>query len=102
MSALTAPQLDQIRQLCQEFVVERLDLVGSAAAGNFSPARSDFDFMVRFAACSPSEHYDRYFGLLESLERLLESKVDLLEEPALRNPYLIRRMNESRIQLYAA
>lgn len=102
MSALTAQQLDEVRRICEGFGVDRLDLFGSAAGGDFEPARSDYDFVVRFAPCTPSEHYDRYFGLLESLEQLLEAKVDLVEEIALRNPHLIRRMNESRIQLYAA
>jgi len=88
--------------LCKRYQVRRLEVFGSAANGEFDPAHSDLDFMVEFEPCSPSEHYDRYFGLVESLESLFGRRVDLLEADSIRNPYLLRRINESRIRLYAA
>jgi hypothetical protein len=48
------------------------------------------------------EHYERYFGLLESLQELFARHVDLVEIGAMRNPYFIRRVNESRKLIYAA
>jgi uncharacterized protein len=80
----------------------RLTLFGSAASGEFDPSRSDVDLLVRFRAMSPAEHADAYFGLLEALEELLGRSIDLLEEGAVRNPYLQRSIDQSRRILYAA
>jgi uncharacterized protein len=95
-------KLEPLRELCRTYAVERLEVFGSAADSSFDPQRSDLDFLVTFAPCMPSEHYERYFGLLESLESLFERRVDLVEAQAMRNPYFIRQVNESKRLLYAA
>ena len=43
-----------------------------------------------------------YFGLLEALETLFGSSVDLVEDSAIINPYFRESVEESRIPLYAA
>ena len=92
-----------IRALCREYGVARLELLGSAATDQFDPVRSDIDFIIEY----PSD-YDfglwltRYFELKERLEALLGHPVDLVMAGAMRNPYFIRSVNESRRLLYAA
>jgi len=49
MIALVADNLPAIRALCQEYEVVRLDLIGSAATGEFDPDRSDIDFLIEWA-----------------------------------------------------
>jgi len=93
---------EALTALCRQYSVERLDLFGSATDDSFNPQRSDLDFLVTFAPCTPSEHYTRYFGLLESLESLFGRAVDLVEAGAMRNPYFIRQVNKSRRLLYAS
>ncbi len=93
---------DELAELCRRFEVERLDLFGSAAGNDFDADRSDLDFLVRFRPCSPGEHYERYFGLLEALQSLFNRQIDLVESDALRNPYLIREVETSRVPLYAS
>lgn len=89
-------------QLCRRYRVHRLELFGSAARDDFDPKTSDLDFLVEFEPCSPSDHYEHYFGLLESLRALFGRPVDLVEAKAMRNPYFIRRVNQSRTSIYAA
>ena len=100
------PLLEQHRDalfgLCQSFAVKRLELFGSASDGRFDPSRSDLDFIVEFHPASKLGPADQYFGLLEGLEDLFNRKIDLLELPAIRNPYLLRGINASRTLLYAA
>lgn len=91
-----------VRELCARFGVERLEVFGSAATGQFNAETSDIDFLLQFLPCAPGEHYDRYFGLLEALEELFGRRVDLVEIGTSKNPYFIRRMEESRVPLYAA
>lgn len=102
MNALIDQEREQLAELCRRFHVQRLELFGSAADGTFDPETSDFDFLVEFLPLEPNEHYDAYFGLLESLEELFRRHVDLVETGAMRNPYFIRRVNESRTLVYAA
>jgi predicted nucleotidyltransferase len=91
--------LPRLRELCRLFHVTEMHLFGSAVEG-LAPA--DFDFAVRFSPCTPTEHYERYFGLLEALQATLNAPVDLIELQAIRNPFFARRIQESRVTLYAA
>ena len=92
----------QLEPSCRRFEVSRLDLVGSAACGDFDPEASDLDFLVTFNPTDPASKADRYFGLLEALEAESGYSVDLLEEKALTNPVLIDSFRRTRIPLYAA
>jgi predicted nucleotidyltransferase len=89
----------QIEQVCRELKIRRLDIVGSAARADFSPA-SDIDVLVAFDG--DVGLFDRYFGLKERLESIFERPVDVIEERALRNPYLIRTIERDRRTVYGA
>lgn len=103
MSPLVEHHLEAIRALCREFDVVRLEVFGSAATGEFDPERSDVDFLVEYAPeTGLGPWMKRYFDLRERLETLLGRPVDPVMVGALRNPYLIRAVNESRRALYAA
>jgi predicted nucleotidyltransferase len=93
---------EALTRLCRKYRVRRLDVFGSAADGSFQHGNSDLDFLVEFEPCEPRDHYERYFGLLEALETLFQRPVDLVEAAALRNPFFIRQVNESRRLVYAA
>lgn len=91
-----------LRELCDRFAVRRLEVFGSAVSGAFDSERSDIDFLVEFAAGTPAEMADRYFGLLESLGALFARPIDLVMIPAIRNPYFLQGIESSRTLLYAA
>lgn len=91
----------EIARSCSQFSVRRLELFGSAAAGEFDPARSDFDFLVEFDPSPSLTPFEQYFGLKESLEALLGRPVDLVMAGAPQNPYFLHSLNESRRLLYA-
>ena len=86
--------------LCRAHRVRRLEVFGSAADGSFRPESSDIDFLVEFYPLGPGECYDCYFGLLESLERLFQRRVDLVDVECLKNPYFIDGVNRSRKTVY--
>ena len=91
----------QIAALCRKYGIIRLDLFGSAASGqSFSP-ESDIDFFFEFDA-NPDGLADRYFGLTEDLELLLQRKVDMVSIQDARNPYFLQVANQHRTNLYAA
>ncbi len=102
MNRLIEENRTDLNRLCHCYHVQFLEIFGSAARDDFNPKTSDLDFLVEFEPCSPSDHYERYFGLLESLRALFDRPVDLVEAKAMRNPYFIRRVNQSRTPIYAA
>lgn len=102
MHSLIEDHQEQLDGLCRRFRVRRLEVFGSAADGTFRPESSDLDFLVDFFPLAPRDHYEAYFGLWEDLQSLFGRKVDLVEAGAIRNPYFIRGVNESREPVYAA
>ncbi len=93
---------EQISQLCRRFRVRRLELFGSAVSGDFDAGTSDVDFLVEFEPLQLGEHADAYFGLRESLGKLLSRPVDLVMTRAIHNPYFLESVNASRTVVYAA
>ena len=102
MIALIDQNRSAIGLLCRKHGVTRLEIFGSAARGDFEPGRSDLDFLVEFGPEPRTDLFHRYFGLREDLGSLLGCGVDLVMLSALKNPYFVRSVNESRAVLYAA
>jgi predicted nucleotidyltransferase len=92
---------EAIEQLCHQYGVRRLEVFGSMARGNAVAGKSDVDLLVSFQPSTPTQHADRYFGLLAALQDEFHCPIDLLEIGALRNPYFMRAIEEQRTLLYA-
>ena len=99
MEPLISGNLPGIRVLLQQYGVESAYLFGSAAQGTMQEG-SDVDILIRFPQnMHYVEYADNYFSLAEALEALLHNKVDLVTEKTLKNPYLIRQINQHKLQL---
>lgn len=92
----------QIAELCRRYRVQKLELFGSAASGEFDSTRSDLDFFYEFAENDLTNIADRFFDLKEQLEILLGRKVDLVSARHSKNPYFLEEANRHRQTLYAA
>lgn len=91
-----------ITAICQRYRIARLEVFGSAARGtDFDPDRSDADFLVEFAP-GVQPGLDSIFGAKADLEALLGRGVDLVEPAAVRNPYVLASINNSRETVYAS
>ena len=93
---------DELRRLCLTYSVRRLDLFGSASTGLYDPDESDLDFLVEFQPAALNAYADAYFGLLEALGRLFGRPVDLVVESAIKNPYFLQSVEQTRIPIYEA
>ncbi|MEY1640556.1 nucleotidyltransferase family protein [Tenuifilum osseticum] len=91
--------IDKIRDLCLKHKVKRLFVFGSILTNRFKK-NSDIDLVVDFQDVDLYEYADNYFDLKESLEKLLNRNVDLLEGKAIKNPYLKQTIDSSKQLIY--
>lgn len=102
MHDIVTSHMNQLRALCAKHRVRSLHLAGSAAAGDFDPARSDLDFVVTFLPGPRAGFGDVYFGLLHDLERLFGRRIDLIEDGCIANRTVAATIEASKVSLYAA
>ena len=91
--------IDKIRTLCENHRVSTLFVFGSIPTPKFSKT-SDIDFLVDFSDVDLYNYADNYFDLKKSLEILLKREVDLLEDKAIKNPYLRQSIDSSKKLIY--
>ncbi|MFH1616134.1 MAG: nucleotidyltransferase domain-containing protein [Planctomycetota bacterium] len=101
MTRIIEQNRDRLIELCKQYRVAELDVFGSAAMDNFDEDRSDIDFLVHFDETVKEDRFDNFFALLEELKKLFGRPVDLVEPGGLRNPYFIKRVNQTRRRVYA-
>jgi predicted nucleotidyltransferase len=102
MTKFIQDSLTEIITLCKLHNVKSISLFGSAAKGEMQP-NSDIDFLVQFSEdIEILDYADNYFSLLEKLEKLLDKKIDLVSRKSLKNPILIKEIEGSKLELYAA
>jgi predicted nucleotidyltransferase len=89
-----------IQKICRELRVKRLDLVGSASRDDFRAERSDIDVVVEFNDLD--KLFDRYFELKIRLEKQLGKRVDIIQDSAVKNPYVRKSLNRDRVRIYGS
>lgn len=91
--------IDQIKRLCDSSGVRTLFAFGSVTTDNFRP-ESDIDMVVDIDDSDPISYSERYFNLKFQLEQLLKRQIDLLEQKAIKNPYLKQQIEKTKILVY--
>jgi predicted nucleotidyltransferase len=92
---------NRIQILCRENKVKDLFVFGSVLTANFNED-SDIDFIVDIDSSDPIEYADHYFALKFSLEDLLKRPIDLLENKAIKNPFLLQQIEKTKSKLYGS
>jgi uncharacterized protein len=100
MIAEIASRQEQVAVLCERYGVIKLDLFGSAARGDFSPAASDLDFVALFADRTNPNYVDRYLDFANALEAIFGRHVDLVTERSIRGPFFRRSVDLDRETIY--
>ena len=91
--------IDNLKKLCLIYNVEKLYLFGSSLNSSFNE-KSDVDLLVKFKQIELSKYFDNYIDFKEKLESLFGREVDLLEEQTLKNPILIKSIDNSKELIY--
>lgn len=90
---------EQIQRLCKNHKVKTLYSFGSVNTTKFAKD-SDVDLMVDFDTNDPLEYTTQYFDLKFELEKILKRPIDLLENKAIKNPFLRENIDKSKILIY--
>ncbi len=93
--------MDQIKKMCALNKVKSLFAFGSITTSNFN-SDSDIDLIVEIDQTDPLSYSDSYFNLKFQLEKLLHRQIDLLEQKAIKNPYLKAEIENTKVLVYAS
>lgn len=93
---------DEIIAICEEYGLERLEVFGSAASGEFDAERSDIDFLVVYPEAFDYGPWGaRVDEIRERLEGVVGRDVDLVVLRWVDNPFIRRAIERQRTLLYA-
>jgi len=85
--------------LCKTHHVAQLFAFGSVLRDDFN-TQSDIDLIVYFDIPKVYGYVNNYFDLRQSLEKIFNRPVDLLEGQAIKNPYFQQTVNATKQLVY--
>jgi uncharacterized protein len=88
-----------IKELCKQNRVRSLYVFGSVLTDKFND-KSDIDLLVDIDSNDPLVYADYYFNLKFALQELFKRPIDLLESKAMKNPYIIKNIDNSKFLIY--
>lgn len=91
--------IEQIKQLCHAYSVKSLFAFGSVVSDKLK-VESDIDLIVDIDSKDPIDYSDNYFNLKFQLEDMLKRPVDLLEDKAVKNPFLKKQIDNTKVLIY--
>ena len=91
--------IDFIKDICKKHGVGKLFVFGSVLTDKFNQ-NSDIDFVVDFKGIEIEKYADNYFDFKFSLQDFLKRNIDLLEDKAIKNPYLRKSIDSSKKLIY--
>jgi uncharacterized protein len=92
--------IDKINTLCLKNKVRSLYVFGSVLTDQFSDS-SDIDLIVDIDSNNPFDYADNYFNLKFALQELIGRPIDLLENKAIKNPYIRQKIDSTKSLIYA-
>ena len=92
---------DLFADLCKHHDVAYLYAFGSSVSQDkFNPETSDIDLLVEVNTKDPLERGENLLSLWDSFEQFFNRKVDLLTDSSIKNPYLRKSIDATKILIY--
>jgi predicted nucleotidyltransferase len=86
--------------LCKSHNVKYLYAFGSSISDKFDPKESDIDLLVEIDSEDPVDRGEKLLSLWDLFEGFFKRKVDLLTESSIRNPFLRKSIDKTKILIY--
>jgi len=91
---------NDFEEICRNHSVRYIFGFGSSVNENFNPKTSDIDLVVEIDEADPIKKGEKLLSLWNSLEILFKRKIDLLTENSIKNPFLRKAIESSKVLLY--
>lgn len=85
---------------CLNHNVKYLYAFGSSTTDRFDSEKSDIDLLVEIDTPDPLERGEKLLSLWDTFESFFQRKVDLLTDSSIKNPYLRKSIDSTKILIY--
>jgi predicted nucleotidyltransferase len=86
--------------LCKDHKVKFLYAFGSSVTEKFDPNKSDIDLLIEIDSKDPIEKGENLMSLWDLFEDFFKRKVDLLTDSSIRNPFLRKSIDSTKVLIY--
>jgi predicted nucleotidyltransferase len=86
--------------LCKTHNVKSLYAFGSSTTDNFDENSSDIDLLVEIDSDDPIQRGESLMSIWDKLELFFQRKVDLLTSSSLKNPFLKKSIDATKVLIY--
>lgn len=90
----------QFEEICKNHHVKYLYAFGSSTNTSFDYQNSDLDLLVEVDVSDPIEKGETLISLWETFEKIFNRKIDLLTESSIKNPYLKKSIDSTKVLIY--
>lgn len=85
--------------LCKTHHVHELYLFGSILTDQFHD-KSDIDILIQFSSVNLKDYFNNYMDFKESLEKLFDRSIDLVENQSIKNPIFRKIVDRDKKLIY--
>jgi hypothetical protein len=93
-------RLEDFKEVCLNHGVRYLYAFGSSVNDQFDSETSDIDLLVEIDDPDPIERGEKLISLWDAFEDFFHRKVDLLTDSSIRNPFLRKSIDSTKILIY--
>lgn len=91
---------DGFGAVCKAHNVRYIYAFGSSVTNDFDVFKSDIDLLVEINDTDPVDRGEKLLSLWDTFEVFFQRKVDLLTESSIKNPYLRKSIDSTKILIY--
>lgn len=93
-------KLNDFESLCNSHKIKYLYAFGSSVTDQFNIDKSDIDLLVEIDDIDPVEKGEILISLWDTFESFFDRRVDLLTNSSIRNPFLQKSIDSTKILIY--
>jgi uncharacterized protein len=93
-------RLPDFKELCKKHNVKYLYAFGSSTTDKFDLEKSDIDLLVEIDSPDPLQRGEKLISLWDTFESFFHRRVDLLTDSSIKNPYLRKSIDATKILIY--
>ena len=100
ISEIISKRLEDFKAVCSNHGVKYLYAFGSSVTDRFNSESSDIDLLVEIDDSDPIERGEKLISLWDTFEDFFHRKVDLLTDSSIRNPFLRKSIDSTKVLIY--